>query len=114
MHTIPPRPQDLKGKLSQSQANDRFSNKLAEAYTQARVNPNIESRLYVDNDGEILLAFSTLFDITKLLNEVDLTKTVAVLAADLKRGASERTIELLNGSAILMAIKPEILRPASR
>jgi len=61
--------------------------------------PNVEARFYVDTAGEIKIAFETLLSLLEMLGQVD-RKSVSI---------SSGMIELKNGSAIKISIKPELL-----
>jgi len=83
-------------------ANERFAKELARAYFESR-KPDVEARFYVDTQGEILLAYGILFSTIEMLGEVDREKSIH---------APLGVIELKNGSAIRVAIKPELVPAA--
>ena len=79
-------------------ATHRFADKLAVAYSES-MKPDVEARLYVDTVSEIKIAFETLLAVLEMLGQVD-RKSVSI---------SSGMIELKNGSAIKISIKPELL-----
>jgi hypothetical protein len=109
--TIPPRPRDATEKtirkMSQGRANERFADKLALAYFEAKKNPDVEVSLLVDTADEVALAFSILLDILMMLGVLDMKKT-HLGNRPAPRKPPGLLIELKNGSAIRIAIKPEL------
>jgi hypothetical protein len=83
-------------------ANERFAKKLAEAFFSAEKAPEVEVSFLVDTKEEAVLAWLFLSDAAETLRKLDVSKTV------LARGY--RDIELLNGSVIRIALKPELAR----
>ncbi len=93
--------------MSQGRANERFADKLALAYFEAKKNPDVEVSLLVDTADEITLGFSILLDILMMLGVLDMKKTHLGNRSVPKKPPG-LLIELKNGSVIRIAIKPEL------
>ena len=109
--TIPPRPRDATEKtirkMSQGRANERFADKLALVYFEAKKTSDVEVSLLVDTPDEVTLAFSILLDILMMLGVLDMQKTHLANRSAPKKSPG-LLIELKNGSVIRIAIKPEL------
>ena len=90
-------------KEEKQRAIGRFAAKLALAYIEAK-KPDVEARLYVDTCSEVAIAYEQLLVIINVLNEADVEKTLRA-----PRDVFSKIIELKNGSAIKISIKPELV-----